>query len=397
MDTNITFLELYEAYLDCRRHKRNTINALGFELNYEEELVRLLDEINSNTYRVGRSVSFIVNQPVKREIFAADFRDRVVHHLVVNKILAILERRFILDSYSCRKGKGTHFGITHIAKFIRSCSQNYSTNCYILKMDIEGFFMHINRNILWENVESIVQSSYVHQDKDKLLNLLSLIVHNNPTENCIVKGTGNDWKGLPKSKSLFFSPLSCGLPIGNLTSQVFANLYLNAFDHFVKSTLGVQYVDDFIIVHEDKDYLKGIVPQIKAFLKEELGLDLHPKKVYLQHYTKGVKFIGAVIKPYRLYVQNRTKSNVYKSIVGYNEIVNVRRPSVPEVDRFISSINSYFGLMGHFNTYKLRKKIFRANISGYWYNHVYSSGGYAKLVKKKKPLKLYCCSYSSRC
>ncbi len=141
----IEISEVFEAYFDCRKNKRNTANALAYEIDYENKLLQLHKEINDGTYKIGRSIAFIVNKPVKREIFAADFRDRVVHHLIINKLNHLFEKQFIYDSYSCRKGKGTLFGINRIDSFIRKCSKNYTRDCYILKLDIKGFFMHIDK------------------------------------------------------------------------------------------------------------------------------------------------------------------------------------------------------------------------------------------------------------
>ena len=135
----IKLKELFEAYFECRKNKRNTANALAFEIDYENSLVQLSEEINSGTYKIGRSIGFIVEKPVKREIFAADFRDRVVHHLVISKINHLFEKQFIYDSFSCRTGKGTHFGIRRVDRFIRQCSKNYTKDCYILKLDLQGF------------------------------------------------------------------------------------------------------------------------------------------------------------------------------------------------------------------------------------------------------------------
>ena len=136
--------DLFQAYFDARRNKRNTMNALAFEQHFEEHIFQLYEEIISGNYIPNRSICFIVNQPVKREIFAANFRDRVVHHLIYNYVSSIFEGTFINDSYSCRVGKGTHYGIGRIDHFIRSCSQNYTKDAYILKLDIQGYFMSIN-------------------------------------------------------------------------------------------------------------------------------------------------------------------------------------------------------------------------------------------------------------
>ena len=145
--------DLFQSYFDARKNKRNTINALAFEINMENNLFELFNEIINYKYQAKPSICFMVNKPVKREIFAADFRDRVVHHFIYNYISPIFEKTFINDSYSCRKNKGTNYGIKRIDHFIRSCSQNYSKDCYILKLDIRGYFMSINKNILFSKVK----------------------------------------------------------------------------------------------------------------------------------------------------------------------------------------------------------------------------------------------------
>jgi retron-type reverse transcriptase len=220
--------ELFKAYFDCRRNKRNTINALAFEVDYESKLIDLCYEINSGTYQPGKSIAFIVNQPVKREIFAADFRDRVVHHLIINKLNPLFEKDFISDSYSCRLGRGTGAGVRRLDSFIRRCSKNYSQNCYVLKIDIAGFFMNIDKNILFERLKYFIDQKYFYADKAVILDLCKTVVYNDPTKNCVIKGSAGNWDDLPHNKSLFHSAHNCGLPIGNLTSQIFANFYMNA-------------------------------------------------------------------------------------------------------------------------------------------------------------------------
>jgi len=214
--------DLFEAYTECRINKRNTMNALSFELDYECELITLCDDINTGRYQPSRSIAFIVDKPVKREIFAADFRDRVVHHLIINKLNPLFEKTFIYDSYACRKGKGTHVGIQRIDRFIRQCSLNYTTDCYALKLDIQGFFMAIDKTILWNKLRDFITNCYHQDDKTTLLSLCHKILVNNPTKNCYIKGSRQNWRDLPPDKSLFHSAPGCGLPIGNLTSQIFA-------------------------------------------------------------------------------------------------------------------------------------------------------------------------------
>ena len=309
--------DIFQAYYDARRNKRKTINALAFEKHLEAYLFQLIDEISTYNYEIQRSICFIINKPVKREIFAADFRDRVVHHFLYNHIAPLYENVFIEDSYSCRINKGTHYGIKRINQFIKECSKNYTQDCYVLKLDIKGYFMAMNKDILHNKVKSLLlrNKADLNFDLNIALYLLEKVIFNDPRINCKIKGSKSDWKGLPPSKTMFHSKENCGLPIGNLTSQLFGNVYLNEFDHWIKNELNIQYygryVDDFVLIHPDKEYLKSLIPKISNFLLSNLQLTLHPNKIYLQHYTKGVQFLGAKIKPYRIYIGNRTKGNFY--------------------------------------------------------------------------------------
>ena len=383
--------DLFEAYEDCRTNKRNTINALAFELDYESELLSLWQEINAGTYRPGRSIAFIVDKPVKREIFAADFRDRVVHHFIINKLNPYFEKTFIYDSYACRKGRGTHFGIQRIDRFIRQCSSNYTEDCYVLKLDIQGFFMAIDKRILWNKLRTFIETHYQQASKARLLILCHKILINNPTKNCYIKGGRENWKGLPPDKSLFHSAPFCGLPIGNLTSQIFANVYLNTFDHFIKHDLKQRYygryVDDFVLIHQDKNHLTALIPRIANFLQSNLKLTLHPRKMYLQHYSKGVPFLGVVIKPNRITCGKRTKGNFYDAIARHNAIAIERKPTREEQAAFLCSMNSYLGILKHYQTYRLRKKILIKHLSIWWWNLMYFSGGCAKLVPKQRTVR----------
>lgn len=380
--------DLFEAYHCCRKTKRNTINALAFEVDYEQNLIALWREINDGCYRPGRSIAFIIDKPVKREIFAADFRDRVVHHLIINTLNPLFEKEFICDSYACRQGRGTHFGIQRLDRFIRRCSRNYTADCYVLKLDIQGFFMAIDKRILWAKLRAFITKYYQQTDKDLLLTLCHKILANNPTKNCFIKGSRENWGDLPPDKSLFYSSPSCGLPIGNLTSQIFANVYLNAFDHFIKHDLNIlyygRYVDDFVLVHQDHDYLVSLISRIADFLKLELGLTLHPRKLYLQHYSKGVQFLGAIIKPNHIIIGKRAKGNFYQAIAWHNAATVERKPTREEQAAFLCSMNSYLGIMSHYNTYKVRKKTLIKYLSVWWWNLVYFSSGCAKLVPKQR-------------
>ncbi len=208
-------------------------------------------------------------------------------------------------------------------------------------------------------------------------------IFHNPTQNFILKGKRKDWAGLPRSKSLFFAKSGTGLPIGNLTSQLFGNIYLNDLDQFIKRNLKIKYygryVDDMVFVHKDKEYLKSIISQIREYLQNNLALDLHEKKIYLQHFSKGVKFLGTFIKPYRVYIENRSKGNFYNKIRECNLLLkkHENKLSKKQVESVIASMNSYLGLLGHYQTNKLRKKVLN-NISVYFWNYFYISKGILK-------------------
>lgn len=389
INNQIELEEFFQAYYDCRQNKRRTYNALAFETDFENNLIKLWREVNNHTYYPGRSIAFIVTNPVLREVFAADFRDRIIHHLLINKLNHIFEEKFIEDSYSCREGKGTLYGVKRVAQFMKECSHGYTRDCYVLKMDIKSFFMSIDKKILFRKVRELVVQNYFERDQDLIIELLEKIIFNCPEKNCYIKGKRSDWKGLPKSKSLFTSAPYKGLPIGNLTSQIFANYYMSSFDDYVTKTLGVKYygryVDDFVIVHPDKQFLIDIQPKLKSFMSEKLSLTLHPKKVYLQHYSKGVKFIGAVVKPHREYIANRTKGNLYDKISYYNRrIVEDRKGVKKELDNVVSSVNSYLGFMVHYKSFNIRRKMLEKQWSPLWQKYINISPDMDKLSIKNK-------------
>ncbi|MEI7918055.1 MAG: RNA-directed DNA polymerase [Candidatus Saccharibacteria bacterium] len=358
--------DIFQAYYDARKNKRNSNSSLGFELEYEKNLVQLFHEINERSYKPRPYSAFIIEKPVKREVFASEFRDRVVHHLIFNYINPIFDPLFINDSYSCRVNKGTSYGIKRADYFIKSCSQNYKKDAYIMKLDVEGYFMSIDKTILFEIIKTQIIK---RQDKlicelDLILFLVEKVIFCDPTKDCIIKSGRESWQGLPKSKSLFFSGKNKGLPIGNLTSQLFANIYLNEIDQFIKRELKFKYygryVDDMIFVDNDKERLIWAIKEIKKYLASNLSLKLHPKKIYLQNSNKGVNFLGAFIKPYRILVGKRIKSNLYRKVYEGLYILNYSNAKISDFDKnfeFKQLINSYFGILKQANSYTFRKGV----------------------------------------
>ena len=378
--------EVFEAYYECRKHKRRTCNALKFEADYEANLVRLHREINDGTYKIGRSIAFIVTHPTKREVFAANFRDRIVHHLIVRRLEPLFERVFIDDNYNCRKGKGVLYGVKRLHEQVRECSEDYTCSCYIMKNDLQGFFMSIHKPTLWRMLEDFIRKNYTEDDINLLLDLTKKVVLNAPELNCVLRSPKWMWNGLAKNKSLFTSGRDCGLPIGNLTSQMFANFYLHGFDMKMKKRFiwYGRYVDDFYTIARSKEGLLGSVPTMRRYLKEQLGVTLHPKKLYLQHYTKGVKFTGSVVKGRLMYAGSRTVGNMLHIIRRFNKFAREDPTYIVEnVEHFVCSINSYFGFLSHYKTYAIRRKIVD-EILPLWSAVCYVEGHFAKVVCRKE-------------
>ena len=372
---NQLLTDLFRAYFDARKNKRTSRSQIAFEVNLEHNIVSLFEEIEGRTYKPSPCVCFISHYPVKREVFASQFRDRVVHHLLYNYLLPVFEPKMIYDSYSCRVGKGSLFGVKRLEHHMRSCSHNYTKPAYVLKLDLKGYFMSIPRQRLFDLIVGKLPEDL--DNRDLILFLLGKIIFNDPTENCTFMSGRSEWKDLPKSKSLFSNPEGIGLPIGDLTSQLFSNIYLNELDHYMKRTLKCthygRYVDDFYIVDESARRLREIVPQVKEFLRKELHLTLHPNKIYLQPVEKGILFLGAYVKPFYTLPSKRT--------------IGAFKRSVKEMDRNLSGdgshpdlsiLNSYLGYLSHFNLYHMTYNILMSTKK---LKHLkYSCGfGYAKI------------------
>ncbi len=322
------YQDVYAAYYQARKNKRNTTNQLEFELNLEDNICQLAEDLKQRRYQLSRGIAFIVFDPTIREIFAATFRDRVVHHLVYNYIMPYWDKRFIYDSYSCRPGKGTHFGISRVAHFMRGASQNYTRPAWILKMDISGYFMHINRSLMWDLNRVIFHDPHFKLDRHRqalLAYLLPIIIFADPTKDVCLRGWPHDWQYLPNEKSLFRAPINCGFPIGNLTSQLFSNIYLHELDKFIKFELKFRYygryVDDFVIIDQDFTKLQRARALISDFLYTHLFLRLHPRKVYLQPVTHGVNFIGARIRHDRIKPSQRVLRH-YRQFIQETHLVS---------------------------------------------------------------------------
>lgn len=380
---SFTYDELFKAYDDCIRHKKNSPNAVNFMINKNENVIQLCDEINDRSYTIGQSIAFIIKYPKYREVFAADFRDRVVHHLVINELMPYFERYFIKESFSCMIGRGTLHGIETMARYMDECSKHYTIPTYALKMDVQSFFMSIDKNLLAMKLDKFIVETYPENRKKECLRwLCRMIIMHHPERNCIRQSSDEMWAMLGKGKSLFDVEDGKGLAIGNLTSQMFANFYMTELDYYIKDILGFKYygryVDDFMLYDNSKERIKEAIPKIKQFCNDKLLINIHPDKLYLQEITHGIKFIGADILPNRMYCGNRTIGQFYNKLYSKYKHFDIKL-----LDNFISSVNSYLGYMCHYSTYNMRKEIMlKSGLFDKWKPYIEMSGDLLKIWKK---------------
>lgn len=323
------FSDLVQAYYDCRRTKRNSASALAFEMDLERNLSELHNDLTAGTYRPGRSICFVVTRPKAREVWAAAFRDRVVHHLLYNHVAPRFYASFIADSCACIPGRGTLYAAKRLESKIRSASQNWSKPVFYLKCDLANFFVAIDKEVLRRQLAARITEPW-------WLALAEQILMHDPREDYETRSPAHLFNRVPQHKRLTAQPARLGLPIGNLSSQFFANVYLDALDQFAKHQLGakhyVRYVDDFVFLHESPQVLNEWLKRVEAFLPS-LGAKLNPSKTILQPVDRGVDFVGHVIKPWRRTTRKRSMAQALK-----------RTAQAPAED-LRETANSYFGLL----------------------------------------------------
>lgn len=282
-----------------------------------ENVLALHEDLKRKTYRHGSYHPFKINDPKPRDIHKAQVRDRLVHHALHRVLYPYFDRKFIHDSYSCRLRRGTHRAMDRLRTMARKASCNHTRTVWILKCDIRKFFANIDHAVL----KNILAQHIPDQD---ILWLLIQIIDSFHSEN------GS----------------AVGLPLGNLTSQLLVNVYMNEFDQFVKRTLKVKryarYADDFVILHESRPYLMEIIPKLASFLGSNLHLSLHPKKLFIKTLASGVDFLGWVHFSHHRVPRTTTKYRMLKQL----------RDNPSE-----QTVASYIGLLGHGNTHKLQQKI----------------------------------------
>lgn len=352
-----TYKDIYRAYLDCRRRKRNKRSALAFEINAEQKLLELTNELAQKIYRPLPSFCFIAQNDKHREVFAADFRDRVVHHYLVHRLEKIWEPIFIHDSFACRKGKGTHAAVKRLRSFTRKITANQTRRAWFCQLDIKAFFPSIDRRILLNQILSRLENSDLRW-------LSEIIILHDPIKDPVFTCSRAKWRKVLAQKSLFSVPEGKGLPIGNLTSQFFANVYLNDLDQYIKHKLKaryyVRYVDDLVLAHQDRQRLEQWEKSIEAFLKSNLKLELNPNRQIIRPISNGINFLGYIVRPSHVYVRRRMAKRCKHSVrLQTKQMVQIKsnKRSIifcpQNYQKLFCTINSYLGAFSHASCHNL--------------------------------------------
>ena len=312
----ISVENLLEAWKEFIKLKRDKRDVQEYYKDLMDNILVLHQDLENHTYKHGPYQAFRINDPKPRQIHKSLVRDRLLHHAIYRILYPFFDRVFASDSFSCRNEKGTHKALNRFRQFSHIASKNNTRTCWVLKCDIRKFFENINHELLLEILKKYIP------DRD-IIWLLERIIFS------------------------FSSAPGRGLPLGNLTSQLFVNIYMNEFDQFIKHGLKVKhyirYADDFVIFSHDKAWLEELLPKIADFLSERLKLEIHPDKVFVKTLASGVDFLGWVHFPDYRVLRTTTKHRMKKNLS--------RKQNNDAVAQ------SYMGLMSHGNTYKLKKRL----------------------------------------
>lgn len=323
---------LFRAWEIFKSDKRNKPDMAEFEVNLEQNIFGLYRDLKNGTYRHGGYKGFWIHDPKLRRIHKASVRDRVLHHAVFKVLNPIFEPTFIPTSFSCRVGKGTHKGMEKVAEMIRAMSRNNTRPCYALKCDVRKFFDSIDHGTLLRILDRKIKD-------EKVMDLMREIVDS-----------------FAASRPNLFDRR--GVPIGNLTSQIFANIYMNELDQFMKRELKVEhyarYTDDFVIVSSDKTYLESLLPPIEEFLRSKLFLELHPKKIILRKHNRGIDFLGYVILPEHIKMRTKTKRKIPRKL---RESIRLYKSGAITELTLKSSLHSYMGVLSHADAYAFGQEV----------------------------------------
>jgi len=312
----ISIDNLLLAWQEFLKGKRKKKDMQEFQFNLMDNILSLHYDLSNQIYKHGAYQEFHISDPKPRIIHKASVRDRLLHHAVYRILYPFFDKTFISDSFSCRNNKGTHKAMNRFRKFAYIVSKNNTKTCWVLKCDIKKFFASINQTTLLHILDQRILDKHI-------VDLLKEIIFS------FNSGTTGE-----------------GLPLGNLTSQLFSNVYMNEFDQFVKHQLKctyyIRYADDFVILSEEKHHLEKLISRIETFLGEELQLNLHHDKVFIKTLASGVDFLGWI---------NFSGHRVLRTVTKRRMLRRLNK------NRSIQSLNSYLGLLQHGNTYNIKEEL----------------------------------------
>ena len=317
----ISLENLLESWGEFANGKRSRKDVQEFERNLMYNIISLHQDLAAKTYQHSSYQAFSISDPKPRNIHKATVRDRLLHHALHRTLYPFFDRIFIADSYSCRVNKGIHKAMNRFRTFAYQVSQNHTKTVWVLKGDIRKFFASIDQNILMETITSYIP------DPDIVWLIFQIV------------------------ESFHSAREGVGLPLGNLTSQLLVNIYMNKFDQFVKHKLRmkyyIRYADDFIILSQDKNLLQDMLSQIEKFLWNELHIQLHPNKVSIRTFTSGIDFLGWVHFSDHRVLRTTTKRRMFSRI--------------QEKSGKIETVQSYLGLLKHGNAERLKQYVRRVD------------------------------------
>ena len=323
---------LFTAWEEFKVDKRHKEDVQAFEFSVEQNLFRLHRELMAKRYKHQPYTGFYIRDPKVRHIHKAAARDRVMHHAIFRVLNPFFDRTFISNSFSCRIGKGVHKGVIALENMIRSESRNFTRQCFALKCDVQKFFDSVDHQVLLSILEKRIADP-------EAMGLIRQVIESYSAG----------------QTSLFDRQ---GLPIGNLTSQLFANVYMNEFDQFIKHTLRVRhyarYTDDFVIISTDKKYLEGLLDPIREYLHTRLKLKLHPNKISFRACHQGVDFLGYVALPSHRLVRAKTRRRIYRKL-KYR--ISQYRSGIISENALSQTLQSYLGILSHANAHQLTQDL----------------------------------------
>jgi len=336
----ISLENLFAAWDKFKHDKQQKRDVQRFGWRVEENIFELHRELVQRRYRHGPYTSFYINDPKQRHIHKASVKDRVLHHAVFAVLNPVFEETFIPHSFSCRVGKGTHRGVSALESVVRAVSNNYTQPCFVLKCDVQKFFASVDHGILLELIAERIR------DRDTIW-LFTEIIESFPSLGPLFSGKG--------------------VPIGNLTSQLFANIYLNELDQFAKHQLGakhyVRYTDDFVLVTNSEAQARNLINPISNFLEQRLMLKLHPKKIILRKINQGIDFLGYVLLPHHRVLCAKTRARAARKL---HQRINDYRQGIVSRQTVEQALQSYLGVFSHADAYTLTLEL--KNQYWFWLN-----------------------------